>query len=51
MSSLEKTVFSGLGTHYMLFFGLEYKKKYLQLLGKLMQQPDIEFVTAKKYYE
>lgn len=51
IDNLEKTGFSGLGTHYMLFSDMEYKKKYLQLLDKLTQQSEIEFVTAKKYYE
>lgn len=51
MNSLEEAGFSGLGTHYMLFSDLEYKKKYLQLLDKLTDQREIEFVTAKKYYE
>lgn len=51
INNLEKTCFSGLGTHYMLFSDMEYKKKYLQLLDRLTQQPEIEFVTAKKYFE
>lgn len=51
MESIEKTDFSGLGTHYMIFKDLEYKKKYLKLLDKLTQQSEIEFVTAEKYYE
>lgn len=51
MNNLESSGFSGLGTHYMIAKHLDYKRKYLDLLDRLVQLTDIEFVTAKQYYK
>ncbi len=52
LRSLESTGFAALGTHYEVLLDFpEYRKNYHDLLRKLAALEDVQFVTAKKYYE
>ena len=57
-SSLQETGFAAIGTHYMLlnengYHGQhkEYREKYLGLIDKIQTIDNVEFVTAKRYFE
>ena len=47
---LESTGFSALGTHYSIFKDKELRNVYIGLLKRLKDELDVNFVTAKEYY-
>lgn len=50
LTSLEKTGFASLGTHYRLLADTKYKEHYHHILQELSNRKNIEFVTADQYY-
>lgn len=46
---LLSTGFTGMGTHYLIF-DKTYRERYRSLICRLLDEMDVEFVTAKDYY-
>lgn len=47
---LDSTGFSALGTHYFIFKDENLRNDYLKLLKRLQEELEVNFVTAKEYY-